>query len=117
MEEIRGISYADISGSSNVNASQVSLVETAWETLVKDIKGKIFIQANLSDIFDGASYDFSTDSIDFGDLTSTQLMANIQSEFDSLSSEERPYFVYQLTAVASANGSEGYEFESAEIPF
>ena len=65
MEAIRGIIYTDLNGSHNVNGRQAPLVQSAWDNLFNDIATKILIQGTLKDQYQNASYNFSTDAIDW----------------------------------------------------
>jgi hypothetical protein len=96
LETIRGEVFTDITGNHNVGPLQVNFVQTAWDQFFNSIKGKILIQSLFKDVFAGAHYDFATDSIDFNNLTATQLFDNIKAQYDSLNAINQVYFAYDI---------------------
>ena len=101
MEELRGIPYLDVSGSNNVNVSQVNFVQAAWDSLLLAIKAKILIQGTLNDVFEGVSYDFETDELDFSNITSEEFFDNVRVKYESLEYEDGIYFLSKISDLES----------------
>ena len=80
MEEIRGIPFKDITNSNNVGPQQVNFIQTAWDSLLLTIKSKILIQGTLKDVFEGASYNFETDELDFSNIAKKDIFNVVELE-------------------------------------
>jgi Ca2+-binding RTX toxin-like protein len=103
LEAIRGVSFLDSAGNTNVQDRQVNLVQAAWDGLFDMVKDRILVQSVFADIFANSFYDFETDSIDFNGLDQDTIINNIGGYFEnnSLSVIEQQYLNYHISGILS----------------
>ncbi|MDD2839780.1 MAG: calcium-binding protein [Rickettsiales bacterium] len=97
LEAFRGVDYYNVISGVNPTSEQVSLLNAAWESLVCEVRSKILIQGTFREAFPGATYDFRTDSINFGNVTAVEFFGNIKAYCDNcLVGTDKTHFTYQV---------------------
>lgn len=78
---------------------QLNLLNNVWLNIVADVKNRLTIQGTFHKIFAGAKYDFTTNSIQYGDLTYMEILNRVKLRYAEIDKKYQQEFINQIRSV------------------